>query len=282
MGLHTTYICLLVIAAADVTQCKHRSVDSANGTKSTEGLKLLQSAHHKSKVPCHKTNISIRKRKLLKVGDEVERALGKSGESLMSMSLHAPHSGKSPDLLVPYEVRKGVHGMGVFTTRPVEKGQKLWVFNAKHHVKIYKEDVPLLHDLLRSKDPNIAVWLTRWTYASEYCENCVLFEMDDGRYMNDAKGPNNNEVSDKGGLVAKEYIPTNTEILEDYDKDGVAKVPGWWQACGCQPVCGWWQQQCWGNGLPSMDTPNRQHAREMCVRLETQLTETHGCRRRQF
>jgi len=208
MGLHTTYICLLVIAAADVTQCKHRSVDSANGTKSTEGLKLLQSAHHKSKVPCHKTNISIRKRKLLKVVDEVERALGKSGESLMSMSLHAPHSGKSPDLLVPYEVRKGVHGMGVFTTRPVEKGQKLWVFNAKHHVKIYKEDVPLLHDLLRSKDPNIAVWLTRWTYASEYCENCVLFEMDDGRYMNDAKGPNNNEVSDKGGLVAKEYIPT--------------------------------------------------------------------------
>merc|ERR1719223_1941582 len=112
------------------------------------------------------------------------------------MSPHSPHEGLSPDFLVPYAIRRGVGGgMGLFTTKLVGKGQKIWRFNPEHHVKIYEKDMPLLRRLLQGRSRDIAHWLTAWTYAwPEYCRNCVLFEMDDGRYTNDG-GRKDNFVS---------------------------------------------------------------------------------------
>jgi len=181
-------------------------------------------------------SMSPREQQIRRVVEDVVGALGLADKAIAeSPNPHRPHNGKDSDFLVAYGIRNTEHaGMGVIVTQPVRKGQQIWRFNKTNVVPFYKEDVPILQKLLRTREPEVGVWLSHWTYSwPGYCGKveCVLFELGDNRFLNDEDSPGDNVVSDAAGnQFAKTDIPANTELRVDYDLDMDTQPPAWWRA----------------------------------------------------
>lgn len=149
-------------------------------------------------------------------------------------SPHFPHRGKSKTIPVKYEVRKGPRGLGLFLAEPVKKGRITWRFHPEDHFEIWESDMPMLTRLLEQAEPEVATWFVRWTYPyAWYCHNCMLLELDDGRYGNDAY----EDPANIGGELYDPYdralmdLPAGTELLESYEK--MDKTMSWfWGVIG--------------------------------------------------
>jgi len=148
------------------------------------------------------------------------------------MSPHFAHSGRqSESFMVPYEVRTGPRGLGLFLTGNVSKGQQIWKFRPEDHFKIHKSDMHHIEELLAKSPPEVATWFVRWIYEfPQYC-NCMLLETDDGRFTNDAYEEDPTIISAEEGnsAVAADDLAQGTELLESYAASGLDQLKGWWQ-----------------------------------------------------
>lgn len=223
------------------THAKHAEVDGNTGI--SEKKHKVRKGPRRSKRRTHAAHVrrldqnlvamnpAARKETLWKALESVELALNRSEALKSSLSPHFPHEGKSKAIPVKYEVRNGSLGIGIFLSEPVIKGQTTWVFLPEQHVEIYKSDIPLLTSLLQASSGDVQKWFMRWSYEwRNYCD-CMLIEMDDGRFTNDANGQEANQESSSRGfsLVAAKDLEAGTELLEDYEDDELLELKTWWQ-----------------------------------------------------
>lgn len=217
---------------ADVVIPDDETVDASSDYSLTHPASQADNGHSREKHSTwHRINFN-RRQQMLRIVKDVENALGLGKDSATSLNPHSPHVGLSPAIPFPYEVRQVADGMmGLFTKKRLAQGAVTWQFNPKDHIAIFEQDLPILRDVLRKKHPMVGLWLTRWTYAwPDYCNDCMLFEMDDSRYTNDGGSSESNEVSDSTGyfMISKKAVPAGSEILDNYEEDGDADELAWW------------------------------------------------------
>eukprot|EP00931_Biecheleriopsis_adriatica_P037612 TRINITY_DN21562_c0_g1_i2.p1 TRINITY_DN21562_c0_g1~~TRINITY_DN21562_c0_g1_i2.p1 ORF type:complete len:155 (+),score=15.60 TRINITY_DN21562_c0_g1_i2:53-517(+) len=86
-----------------------------------------------------------RRKMLAEAINDVAASLNKS---LIRHNSHFPHKGTAKSISVPYEVKAGSRGIGLFLTEAVKKGEPVWTFCEEDHLAIYKPDAPMLTSLL--------------------------------------------------------------------------------------------------------------------------------------
>eukprot|EP00747_Dinoflagellata_sp_TGD_P186772 gnl/TRDRNA2_/TRDRNA2_44036_c0_seq1.p1 gnl/TRDRNA2_/TRDRNA2_44036_c0~~gnl/TRDRNA2_/TRDRNA2_44036_c0_seq1.p1 ORF type:complete len:279 (+),score=58.10 gnl/TRDRNA2_/TRDRNA2_44036_c0_seq1:14-850(+) len=144
----------------------------------------------------------------------------------------SPRRGSCSSFKVPYEVKATGQGteMGVFLTSAVKKGQLLWAYNDTDHLEIFEQDIPALRRALGEMPKGVTSSFLDWVYTWPAKTTGVLFEYDDGRYVNNAEQSKVNEVEDSSGhyTFAAMDLPAGTELLESYKADGAKQFPKWW------------------------------------------------------
>mmetsp|Transcript_106771 Transcript_106771/g.189771 ORF Transcript_106771/g.189771 Transcript_106771/m.189771 type:complete len:253 (-) Transcript_106771:184-942(-) len=173
----------------------------------------------------------LRKQQIRTAIDSVAASLNWSMREDVA-SPHFEHTGKSTAFQVPYEVRNGSRGLGLFLTKDVPKGQKVWTFRPGDNFKFYKSDMHVLQGLLEKAPEDVAKWLVRWSYQDlKYEDDCMLLELEDGRFTNDANGATATMVASSNGnaMEAASHLSRGTELLEDYSEDGLNDLSHWWQ-----------------------------------------------------
>lgn len=111
-------------------------------------------------------------------------------------------------LVKTYVAQSKVEGVGVFAAEPIAEGQTIWRLEPSFDRLIprrqYEEAPPFLKDLL-----------DRYAYPSPDNPAFIVYEVDNGRFMNHSKTPNT-DFSDSGGARALRYIAAGEELTCDY------------------------------------------------------------------
>jgi uncharacterized protein len=111
-------------------------------------------------------------------------------------------------LVNSYVAASNIEGVGVFTAEPITKGQKVWAFDAMFDRLIptpeYEQSRPLVKD-----------FLDKYAYPSPDKPGFIVYETDNGRFMNHTETPNL-DFSDAGGAIALRDIAAGEELTCNY------------------------------------------------------------------
>ncbi|KAI9006908.1 hypothetical protein DFJ74DRAFT_379576 [Hyaloraphidium curvatum] len=113
-----------------------------------------------------------------------------------------------------------IHGLGTFTTAPLQEGQIFWFLDDKKVLRVTKAN----HDLLlwaANLHPERYGPLCDAMHCYCYYEepkNALMFILDGGRYLNHSESPTSvfRLVNGYQVTVAARDLPAGTEIVEDY------------------------------------------------------------------
>jgi hypothetical protein len=86
-------------------------------------------------------------------------------------------------LVRTYVAQSAVEGVGVFAAEPIRKGQIVWRFDPKFDRLIPVEEY-------RSAPPHLRDFLDRYAYPSADHPDFLIYEVDNGRFMNHSDKPN--------------------------------------------------------------------------------------------
>jgi SET domain-containing protein len=100
-----------------------------------------------------------------------------------------------------------IEGVGVFAGEPIRKGQPIWKFDSRFDLLIPLADY-------RSSPPQLKELFDRYSYPSQDRPGFLVYEVDNGRFMNHAEDPNT-DFAGIGGR-ALEDIAAGEEITCNY------------------------------------------------------------------
>lgn len=111
-------------------------------------------------------------------------------------------------LINNYVGKSEIEGVGVFAAEPIPRGTVIWRFDEEFDrlipVERYQSAAPLVKQLL-----------DRYAYPSPDKPGFIVYETDNGRFMNHADDPNS-DFSDEGGARATRDIAAGEEITCNY------------------------------------------------------------------
>ena len=111
-------------------------------------------------------------------------------------------------LVKTYVGPSAVEGVGVFAAEPVAPGAVIWRFDPRF-------DLLISEAVYRGADPVLQALLERYAYPSPGRPGLLVFEADNGRFMNHADDPNTDFSGDSCG-VASRAIAVGEEITCNY------------------------------------------------------------------
>lgn len=101
-----------------------------------------------------------------------------------------------------------IEGVGVFTAEPIAKGQVVWSFDLLFDRLIPVADYENARPLVRD-------FLDKYAYPSPDQPGFLVYETDNGRFMNHVDTPNL-DFSDLGGARALRNIAAGEELTCNY------------------------------------------------------------------
>ncbi|WP_442581527.1 SET domain-containing protein [Mesorhizobium sp. ASY16-5R] len=107
-----------------------------------------------------------------------------------------------------YVAASGIEGVGVFTAEPIRKGAVVWAFD-----ELFDRLIPI--DEYEQARPLIKDFLDKYSYPSPDHPGFLVYETDNGRFMNHTDTPNL-DFSDFGGARALRDIAAGEELTCNY------------------------------------------------------------------
>jgi SET domain-containing protein len=101
-----------------------------------------------------------------------------------------------------------IEGVGVFTAEPIARGQVVWSFDPMFDRLIPVADYENARPLVRD-------FLDKYSYPSPDKPGFLVYETDNGRFMNHIETPNL-DFSDNGGATALRDIAPGEELTCNY------------------------------------------------------------------
>jgi SET domain-containing protein len=111
-------------------------------------------------------------------------------------------------LVKTYIASSAIEGVGVFAGEPIAKGAAVWRTDPRFDML-----VPIA--TYRSAAPHLRELLERYAYPSADRPGFLVYEVDNGRFMNHASEPNTDFATFGVGTAIRQ-IPANEEITCDY------------------------------------------------------------------
>jgi uncharacterized protein len=101
-----------------------------------------------------------------------------------------------------------IEGVGVFAAEPITGGSAIWQFDKQF-------DLLIAVERYSSAPPHLRDFLDRYAYPSPDHPGFLVFEADNGRFMNHSETPNTNFTGARGG-TAKRDIAAGEELTCNY------------------------------------------------------------------
>lgn len=122
-------------------------------------------------------------------------------------------------LISTYVAASSIEGVGVFAAAPIRKGASIWRLDPD-----FDRLIPM--EKAASAPPHLKELLERYAYPSPDKPGFMVYEVDNGRFMNHADEPNT-DFSQFGGATATRDIAAGEEITCDYAEfhDGFSLLP---------------------------------------------------------
>ncbi|RWP26782.1 SET domain-containing protein-lysine N-methyltransferase [Mesorhizobium sp.] len=111
-------------------------------------------------------------------------------------------------LIRTYIAASAIEGVGVFAAEPVRKGASIWRLDPD-----FDRLFPM--EKYRAAPPHLRELLDRYAYPSPDRPGFMVYEVDNGRFMNHSETPNT-DFSQYGGATAIRDIAAGEEITCDY------------------------------------------------------------------
>jgi SET domain-containing protein len=111
-------------------------------------------------------------------------------------------------LVSTYVAPSAVEGVGVFAAEPIKKGDLVWKFDPS-----FDRLIPM--DRYLSAPPYLKELLDRYAYPSPERPDFIVYEVDNGRFMNHSETPNT-DFSEFGGAIALRDIEAGEELTCNY------------------------------------------------------------------
>lgn len=111
-------------------------------------------------------------------------------------------------LVRTYVAPSRIDGLGIFAAEPIVKGASIWRLDPE-----FDRLIPM--DKYRSAPPQLKELLDIYAYPSPDRPGFMVYEVDNGRFMNHSARPNT-DFSHYGGAVAIRDIAAGEEITCDY------------------------------------------------------------------
>jgi SET domain-containing protein len=113
-------------------------------------------------------------------------------------------------MLIPTELRSSdIHGIGIFTVGPLEKGAHIWRLNPDFERFLNEEDVKKWPDFQQE-------FVYKYTYPHPENPQLLILEVDNGRFMNHSLTPNT-DFKDVYNGFALQDIPAGVELTCNYN-----------------------------------------------------------------
>lgn len=111
-------------------------------------------------------------------------------------------------LVSTYVAASTIEGVGVFAARPIAAGAVVWRPDDEFDMRISAEKYA-------AAPPHLRELLDRYAYPSQVWEGFLVYETDNGRFMNHSENPNT-DFSAMGQGRALRDIAAGEEITCDY------------------------------------------------------------------
>jgi uncharacterized protein len=113
-------------------------------------------------------------------------------------------------LVRTYVAQSAIEGVGVFAAEPISKGMPIWRLEPD-----LDRLIPM--ERYRSASPVLKELIDRYAYPSADHPGYLVFELDNGRFMNHSDAPNTDFSAPAGGLALRD-IAAGEEITCDYSE----------------------------------------------------------------
>ena len=111
-------------------------------------------------------------------------------------------------LVRTYVAQSAIEGVGVFAAEPIARGTPVWrlepTLDRLIPVETWRNAAPVLKELL-----------DRYAYPSADHPGHIVYDFDNGRFMNHADQPNTDFSADVGGVAARDIV-AGEELTCDY------------------------------------------------------------------
>jgi len=113
-------------------------------------------------------------------------------------------------LISTYVAASEIEGVGVFAAAPVAKGALIWRLNPDFDRLVPAYSYPGLPDAMKEL-------IDRYAYPSPDKPGYLVYEVDNGRFINHSDAPNT-DFSEYGGGFAMRNIAAGEELTCDYSQ----------------------------------------------------------------
>ncbi len=123
-------------------------------------------------------------------------------------------------LVRTYVAQSAIEGVGVFAAEPIARGAPVWRLEPS-----LDRLIPV--ETWRAAPPYLKELIDRYAYPSADHPGHVVYDFDNGRFMNHSSEPNTDFSADQGGIAARD-IAVGEEITCDYGEfyGGFELLPG--------------------------------------------------------
>lgn len=111
-------------------------------------------------------------------------------------------------LVNTFVAASAIEGVGVFAAEPIAKGTLIWRLEPD-----FDRLIPL--EKYEQAEPDFKAFLDRYAYPSPDRPGYIVYEVDNGRFMNHSENPNT-DFSDAGGATTIRDIAAGEEITCNY------------------------------------------------------------------
>jgi uncharacterized protein len=111
-------------------------------------------------------------------------------------------------LIRTYIAASAIEGVGVFAADPIRRGASIWRLDPD-----FDRLIPL--EKCKTAPPQLRELLDRYAYPSPDRPGFIVYEVDNGRFMNHSERPNT-DFSRYGGATTIRDIAVGEEITCDY------------------------------------------------------------------
>jgi SET domain-containing protein len=124
-------------------------------------------------------------------------------------------------LVSTYIAQSSIQGVGVFASRPIPAGTCIWTLDLD-----YDRLIPI--GAYEAAAPHLRELLDRYAYPSPDRPGFLVYEVDNGRFMNHSETPNT-DFSLAGGGRTVRSIAAGEELTCDYRQfyEGFVLLPAW-------------------------------------------------------
>lgn len=115
-------------------------------------------------------------------------------------------------LTIPYALRPTLHGLGVFATKNILRGQAVYRREPTFTLCLPRSQFDSLPENVRTK-------MLSYTYfgkGEHRLQHAMYFDADDSRFLNHSSTPNLMPVGDGNVYLAREDIAAGEELCCDY------------------------------------------------------------------